>query len=100
MAARAIWKGTIELGRSKLPVKLYSAVEDRGVHFHLLEKRTHSRVKQHMVNPDSGREVRSDEIRKGFEIEPDTFVIVDEEDLEQIEPEASDVIEVPHFLPE
>jgi DNA end-binding protein Ku len=100
MAARAIWKGTIDLGRSGLPVKLYSAVEDRGIHFHLLEKRTHARVKQHMVNPGSGKEVSSDDIRKGYEIEPDTFVIVDDTDLAKIEPEASTTIEVPYFLPE
>jgi len=65
VAARAIWKGTLEVGRSPIPVKLYSAVEDRSVHFHLLEKRAHVRVKQHMVNPDSGKEVRNDEIQKG-----------------------------------
>jgi hypothetical protein len=34
MAARAIWKGSLDLGRTELPVKLYSAVEDRTVHFH------------------------------------------------------------------
>jgi DNA end-binding protein Ku len=100
MAARAIWKGIIELGRSQLPVKLYSAVEDRGIHFHLLEKNTHSRVKQHMVNPDTGKEVRHDEIRKGYEIEPDTFVILADEDLAKTRPGASDIIEVGHFLPE
>jgi DNA end-binding protein Ku len=100
VAARAIWKGTLALGRSGIPVKLYAAVEDRTVHFHLLEKRTHARVKQHMVNPNTGKEVRSDEIRKGYEIETDTFVIVDEEDLRKIEPGQSTAIEVPHFLPQ
>jgi DNA end-binding protein Ku len=100
VAARAIWKGTIELGRSQVPIKLYSAVEDQTVHFHLLEKRTHARVKQHMVNPDSGKEVRNDEIRKGYEIEPGTFVIVDEEDIAKVQPEPSNAIEVPHFLPQ
>lgn len=100
MAARAIWKGKLELGRSKLPVKLYSAVEDRGIHFHLLEKSAHARVKQHMVNPDSGKEIASEEIRKGYEVEPDIFVIVDDEDLEKLEPEPSDLIEVPHFVPQ
>jgi DNA end-binding protein Ku len=100
MAARAIWKGSIELGRTQLPVKLYSAVEDHTVHFHLLEKRTHLRVKQHMVNPDTGKEVRNDEIRKGYEVEPDTFVIVDDKELQKIEPEPSTTIEVATFLPE
>ena len=100
MAARAIWKGSIRLGRTQLPVKLYSAVEDSTVHFHLLEKRTHSRVKQHMVNPESGKEVRNDEVRKGYEVEPGTFVIVEDEDLQKLEPEPSTDIEVTAFLPE
>ncbi len=100
MAARAIWKGTLELGRSDIPVKLYAAVEDRTVHFHLLEKRTHARIKQHMVNPNTGKEISSDEIRKGYEIDTDTFVIVDDKDLVTIEPKPSTTIEVPHFLPE
>lgn len=100
MAARAIWKASLDLGRRDLPVKLYSAVEDRGVHFHLLEKRTHARVKQHMVNPSTGKEVRNDEVRKGYEVEPDTFVIVEAEDLQKLEPEPSTTIEVASFLPE
>jgi DNA end-binding protein Ku len=100
MATRAIWKGSINLGRTELPVKLYSAIEDRGIHFHLLEKRTHARVKQHMVNPSTSKEVRNDELRKGYEIEPDTFVIVDDGDLNKIEPGPSTTIELTSFLPE
>ena len=99
MAARAIWKGSINLGQTELPVKLYSAVEDGTVHFHLLEKRTHARVKQHMVNPSTSKEVRTDEVRKGYEIEPNTFVIVDDDDLNKIEPEPSTTIELTSFVP-
>lgn len=100
MAARAIWKGVLQLGRTELPVKLYSAVEDQTVHFHLLDKRSHARVKQHMVNPATDKEVRKDEIRKGYEIEPDTFVIVGDEDLEKLESEPSTEIVVDSFLPQ
>ena len=100
MAARAIWKGSIDLGRTQLPIKLYSAVEDRAVHFHLLEKRAHARIKQHMVNPSTSKEVRNDEVRKGYEIEPDTFVLVEDEELNKLEPEPSSTIEVTSFLPE
>lgn len=100
MASRAIWKGTLELGRSHIPIKLYAAVKDLTVHFHLLERRRHARVKQRMVSPDTGKEVPSNEIRKGYEIEPDKFVIVEDDDLDTIQPEPSTAIEVPHFLPE
>ena len=45
MAARAIWKGELKVGTAKVPVKLYSAVVDRTVHFHILDKHK-MRVKQ------------------------------------------------------
>jgi DNA end-binding protein Ku len=99
MAARAIWKGELKLGTQKLPVKLYSAVEDKSVRFHILDDSKRNRVKQHMVNPESGKEVEPKEIRKGYEIEPGRFVILDEEDLEALKPEPSREIEVREFVP-
>jgi DNA end-binding protein Ku len=99
MAARAIWKGELKLGSSTIPVKLYSAVTDRSTHFNILEDRTQSRVKQHMVNPETNEEVPSDEIQKGYEIEPGTFVILTEEDLEKLQPEPSREIEITRFVP-
>jgi DNA end-binding protein Ku len=53
-----------------------------------------------MVNPGTGKEVRNDEIRKGYEVAPDTFVIVEDKDLEKLEPEASTTIELASFLPQ
>lgn len=99
MAARAIWKGDLKLNSTRVPVKLYSAVQDQTVRFHILDERSKTRVKQHMVDPDSGKEVSSEEIRKGFEVEPGTFVILDEEELESLEPEASREIEITRFVP-
>ena len=99
MAARAIWKGEIKLGSSKLPVKLYSAVTDRSVRFHILDKHK-TRVKQHMVQPDNGDEVSSDKIQKGYEIEPGRFVIVTDEDLKSLEPKPSREIEITEFVPQ
>src|SRR5882724_11200942 len=99
MAARAIWKGDLKLDSTRVPVKLYSAVQDRTVRFHVLEEKSKTRVKQHMVEPDSGKEITSDEIQKGFEVEPGTFVILDEEELQKLEPEASREIEITQFIP-
>src|SRR2546430_13466174 len=97
MAARAIWKGNLKLNSTRVPVKLYSAVEDRTVRFHILEEKSKTRVKQHMVEPESGKEITSDEIQKGFEVEPGTFVILNEEELQKLEPEASREIEIAQF---
>src|SRR5229473_2748127 len=99
MSARAIWKGDLKLDSIKVPVKLYSAVQDRTVRFHVLEEKSKTRVKQHMVEPDSGKEVSNDEIQKGFEVKPGTFVILDKEELESLEPEASREIEITRFVP-
>jgi len=79
MAARAIWKGNLKLGAAKVPVKLYSAVQDKTVRFHILDQNSKMRVKQHMIEPESGKEVAAAEIQKGFEVEPGTFVILGKE---------------------
>jgi DNA end-binding protein Ku len=99
MAARAIWKGELKLGTTKVPVKLYSAVEDRTVRFHVLDDRAKKRVKQHMIDPDSGDEVPTEEIQKGYEIEPGKYVILTEEDLEKLEPTPSRDIDIVEFVP-
>jgi DNA end-binding protein Ku len=98
MAARAIWKGQIKIGTTKVPVKLYSAVQDRTVRFNILDERSKMRVKQHMIDPDSGEEVPTQEIQKGYEIEPGRFVILTEEDLEKLQPPPSRDIEIEEFV--
>ena len=99
MTARAIWKGNLKLGSTKLPVKLYSAVTDRTVRFHILDDRSQMRIKQHMVEPESGDEVPPAQIQKGYELEPGRFVILTEEELKSLEPESSRDIEISEFVP-
>src|SRR6476619_281925 len=99
MAARAIWKGSLKIDSTKVPVKLYSAVQDQTVRFHILDVKSKHRVKQHMVDAESGDEVANEEIQKGFEVEPGRFVILDEKELASLEPEASREISVEQFVP-
>jgi len=99
MPARAIWKGELKLGTTKIPVKLYSGVTDRTVRFHILDDKHLMRVKQHMVKPDSGEEVAKEEIQKGYEIEPGRFVVVTDEELEELVPKPSREIEIAEFVP-
>src|SRR5262249_15260243 len=77
----------------------YSAIQDQTVRFHILDVKSKHRVKQHMVDTESGEEVSNEEIQKGFEVEPGTFVILDEKDLASLEPEASRDIKVEQFVP-
>jgi DNA end-binding protein Ku len=99
MAARAMWKGSLLLGKLRLPVKLYAGVQDRKVHFHLLHDKDHVRVEQRMVDPDTDDAVESREVRKGLETEPGVFVVVEEEELDALAPEASRDIELTRFVP-
>jgi DNA end-binding protein Ku len=96
--ARAMWKGVIHFGDVSVPVKLYSAAQDRDVHFHLLHETDQVRVRQRMVHPGTGDEVPSDEIRRGYEVESGTFVLLGKEELEALAPEPSRDIEVTHFV--
>jgi DNA end-binding protein Ku len=99
VAARAIWKGVLKFGAAAVPVRLYSAVQDRTIHFHLLHDQDQVRLAQRMVNPVAGRTVVGDQIRKGFEAEPGLFVLLENDELAELVPESSRDIQITHFLP-
>jgi DNA end-binding protein Ku len=99
MAARAIWKGVLNIGPDKIPVKLYSAVQDRTVHFHILDARTLQPVKQHMVDADTEKEIPNEKIERGLEIESGTFVVLKEDELSKLEPKPSRDIKLMRFVP-
>jgi DNA end-binding protein Ku len=97
MPARAIWKGAIKLGNIQVPVKLYSAVQDRDVHFTLLDKKQHARVEQRMVKPDSDEAVEYEQIRKGY-LSDGSYVMLERDELGQLAPKPSREIEVTRFV--
>src|SRR6476659_5438310 len=97
MAGRAIWKAELRIGTIGVPVKLYSAVVDRTIRFHILDEKK-ERVKQHMIEPESGEEVPSAEIVKGYEFEKGKFVVLTEEELKELEPEVSREVQLSGFM--
>ncbi|MGH8496431.1 MAG: Ku protein [Gammaproteobacteria bacterium] len=99
MAARAMWKGVIRFGEAAVPVKLYSAVEDRGVHFRLLHEKDMVPVRQAMVNPHTDEVVPYEKVRRGYVTEDGQIVVLDKDDLNELEAEESRDIEVSSFLP-
>jgi DNA end-binding protein Ku len=96
--ARAIWKGELKLGNQQLDVKLYAAVEDRTVHFHLLHEKDRAPVEQQIVRKDTGKEVEKEDIRKAFALDRNAAVILQPEDLEQLTPPESREIEICRFI--
>jgi DNA end-binding protein Ku len=98
MAARAIWKGELKVGSTAVPVKVYAGVQDRGVHFHVVQSKSKTRVKQEMVTEDHQHLGKAD-IRKGYEVEPGSFVILSEEELQSLKPKESRAIAFSRFVP-
>ncbi len=98
MLVRAIYKATLRLGRVRLPVKLYAAIEDRRVHFRLLHAADAVPVRQRMVDRD-GRPVPPERVRRAYPLDEGALVILDDEELGALEPEASREIAVTRFVP-
>ncbi len=95
--ARSIWTGAIGFGLVHVPVRLFSATEDKDVHFHQLEKKSGKRIHYKKVT-DSGREVDDDDIVRGYELSRNRYVTLTDEELEAAEPEKSRIIEIEDFV--
>lgn len=98
MSARAVWTGKLLVGRHEVPVKMYSAVEDRAVHFKLLDRSKHAHVEQRIVRKDTGQEVEREERRKAYPLENGQAVILQPEDLAALEPPPSRDIHLCRFV--
>ena len=99
MTARAIWKGNLVLGKHKVPIKMYSAVEDQAVHFHLLHDKDLTPVEQRIVRKDNGQEVPKAEQRKAFPLDENRAVILEPDELEKLEPADDREIRLLRFVP-
>lgn len=99
MAVATIWKGVIEFGDVQVPVRFHSAIKENAVHFHLLHEKDKVRVKQVMVNAETGEPVPSDQVRRGFEIDEDRYVILNDKEMEDLQPPESRTIQIECFVP-
>src|SRR5690349_10040768 len=98
MAPRAIWSGALSFGLVNVPVKLYSATRSKDVRFNQLHAKDGARIRQKRVSSANGEEVPLEEIVKGYEISPDTYVTITAEELDAIAPKASRLIEIEEFV--
>lgn len=97
-SARPIWTGSISFGLVTIPVKLYTAIREKRLHFRSLHDQDKVPLKQKMYCPADGKEVHAEHIVKGFEIEKDRFVIVRQEELEAVAPKRTKAIEIMDFV--
>ena len=96
---RAIWSGAISFGLVNVPVKLYSAVSKKSVRFHQLHDKTGVRIQQKRVDPSTGEEVAYEHIVKGYELSPDSYVVITPEEMESLDPAKTRSIDITDFVP-
>jgi DNA end-binding protein Ku len=95
---RAVWSGAISFGLVSIPVKLFTAVSSKTVRFNQIDRRTGSRVRQRLVSEADGSEVERTEIVKGYQIRPGDYVLIDDDELEALDPKAEHTIEIEEFV--
>ena len=100
MAPRAYWKGYLKLSLVSCPIALYPATSEREkISFHQLNKKTGNRIKYRKVDADTGDEVETSDIIKGYEVGKGEYLELDPEELEAIAIESKRTIEIDEFVP-
>jgi DNA end-binding protein Ku len=95
---RAIWSGAISFGLVNIPIKLYTAVSRKTVHFNQLDARSGARIRYQKVSAADGEEVPSEAIVKGYELSSGEYVTVGDDELAALDPEASRTIDIEAFV--
>src|SRR3954469_12707429 len=99
-APRAYWKGTLKLSLVSCPVVLYPASTSvEKTRFHMINKETGNRLKQQMVDAETGDVVESDQKGRGYEVSKGEYVEVEREELEAVQVESNHTIDIESFVP-
>jgi DNA end-binding protein Ku len=100
MAPRANWKGFLRLSLVTCPVALFPATsESEKISFNQINKKTGHRIKYQKVDADTGEEVGSDDIIKGYKVDTDTYLEISKDELDNIALESTRTIDIDRFVP-
>jgi len=96
---RSIWKGAISFGLVSIPVKLYSATEERDIAFRQVHREDGGRIRYQRVCTKCGEEVSYADIAKGYEMSDGSIVVLTDEDFENVPITTNRMIDVVQFVP-
>ncbi len=96
---KAIWNGAIGFGLVNIPVKIYSATETTKLDLDMLDKSDFSNIRFKRVNENTGKEVKWENIVKGFLMD-DKYIVLDEEDYAAASPEKTKILSIDQFVKE
>ena len=100
MAARAYWKGSLKLSLVSCPVALYPASTSADkTRFHMINRETGNRLKQQMVDAETGDVVEDGQKARGFELNKGEYVEIEKQELEAVQIESNHVIDIDSFVP-
>lgn len=100
MAPRPYWKGYLKLSLVSCPVALYPAsTQAEKTHFHQINKRTGNRLRQQMIDEETGRAVDADQKGRGYELSKGRYVAIEEDELEAVQVESTHTIDIDTFVP-
>src|SRR2546430_6512136 len=100
MAPRAYWRGSLKLSLVSCPVALYPATTSvEKTHFHMINKETGNRLKQQMVDSETGDVVEGELKARGYELRKGEYVEVEKEELEAVPIERHHTIDIDNFVP-
>ncbi|HEX7274675.1 MAG TPA: Ku protein [Nitrososphaeraceae archaeon] len=97
MPARSLWQGSISFGLVNIPVKLYSATNNKEYVFNQLCQNGH-RIRYKKWCPEEEREVPFSEIKKGYEIEKNNYIVFEKEELNKIKLKTTHSIDIKEFI--
>jgi DNA end-binding protein Ku len=96
---QTMFKGAISFGLVNIPVKMFTATEEKDIRFRQIHKKCHTPIKYKKICPLCNEEVPAEDIIKGFEYEPGKFVIISDEDIESAKAEVqARTIEIVDFV--
>ena len=98
MPSRPTWQGHLRLSLVTCPVALYTATESAGdVHFNMLHKKTHNRIRMIPTDPDLGPVERSDLV-KGYEYEKGEYIVLTQDEIDDVRLESTRTIDIERFV--
>ena len=98
MGSKSIWKGSISFGLVNIPIKLYTTTDyNDGYSFNQLDQEGH-KIQYKKWCPVEQREIPYSEIKKGYEISKDKYVLIEKEDLEKIKVKTTKTIDIKEFI--
>src|SRR6187402_3170627 len=97
---RPIWTGAIGFGLVNIHVKLFSATESSSLDLDMLDKKDHSHIRFLRVNETTGKEVKWENIVKGFKLQNEKYVVLEDKDFEKANAVKTKVIAIEQFVDE